>query len=149
VSGAGGSAPEGACVGELCALQVAMAAPGDFADAAARRMRQVGLGTLVVVDANQRPLGIVTDRDLATRCVAERRDAARTTLAEVMSNPVAWIHSGSLLTAALDEMARIGVRRLAVIDDRERIVGVLALDDVLLAAHPADTPIGRALRASL
>jgi CBS domain-containing protein len=149
VSAADERPQDGPCVGELCALEVAMAAPGDLADAAARRMRQVRVGTLVVVDSNHRPLGIVTDRDLATRCVAERRDPARTTLAHVMSNPVAWIHSGSSVSAALDEMARLGVRRLAVIDDRERIVGVVALDDVLLAAHGAETPIGRVLRATL
>jgi CBS domain-containing protein len=149
VSAADERAQAGPCVGEVCALEVAMAAPGDLADAAARRMREVRLGTLVVVDANHRPLGIVTDRDLATRCVGERRDAARTRLADVMSNPVAWIHSGSSVSAALDEMARLGVRRLAVIDDRDRIVGVVALDDVLLAVHGAETPIGRVLRATL
>lgn len=136
------------CVTELCALEVAMASPDDRADAAARRMRDAGVGTLVVVDANHRPLGIVTDRDLATRCVAERRDAHRTTLAELMSNPVAWIHAGATAETALDQMARLGVRRLAVIDDHERLVGVFALDDVLRASHEAGTPIGRALRAT-
>jgi CBS domain-containing protein len=137
------------CVTELCALEVAMASPGDRADDAARRMRDAGVGTLVVVDANDRPLGIVTDRDLATRCVAEGRDAHRTTLAELMSNPVAWIHAEASVERALDEMARLGVRRLAVIDERERLVGVFALDDVFRASHGSETPIGKALRAAL
>jgi CBS domain-containing protein len=136
-------------VTELCALELAMAAPGDLADAAARRMRDVGVGTLVVVDANYRPLGIVTDRDLATRCVAERRDPSRTTLGELMSNPVAWIHAGATIETALEEMTRLGVRRLAVVDDRERLVGVFALDDVFRASHGSATPIGKALRATL
>jgi CBS domain-containing protein len=137
------------CVTELCALELAMAAPGDLADVAARRMRDVGVGTLVVVDANYRPLGIVTDRDLATRCVADRLDPSRTTLGELMSNPVAWIHAGATIAAALDEMTRLGVRRLAVVDDRERLVGVFALDDVFRASHGSGTPIGKALRATL
>jgi signal-transduction protein with cAMP-binding, CBS, and nucleotidyltransferase domain len=136
-------------VTELCALELATAEPGDCADAAARRMRDAGVGTLVVVDANDRPLGIVTDRDLATRCVADRRDPSRTTLADLMTNPVAWIHAGATVAAALDEMTRLGVRRLAVIDDRERLVGVLALDDVFRASHGAGSPIGKALRAAL
>jgi signal-transduction protein with cAMP-binding, CBS, and nucleotidyltransferase domain len=136
-------------VTEVCAFELAVAAPGDHADAAACRMRDAGVGTLVVVDANDRPLGIVTDRDLAIRCVADCRDPSRTTLGELMSNPVAWIHAGATVGGALDEMTRLGVRRLAVIDDRERLIGVLALDDVFRASHAAGSLIGKALRAAL
>jgi CBS domain-containing protein len=136
-------------VTELCALELAVAAPGDLADAAARRMRDARVGTLVVVDPNYRPLGIVTDRDLALRCVAERRDPTRTTLGELMSNPVAWIRAHATVETALAEMAQLGVRRLPIVDERERLVGVLALDDVLCASNGEETLIGKALRAAL
>jgi CBS domain-containing protein len=133
----------------IATLEVATAGADDIVAAAARRMCDLGVGTLVVVDATDRPLGIVTDRDVMVRCIAAGRDPGRTRLAEVMSNPVAWIHADAGVEAALEEMVRLRVRRLAVVDEHERLVGVLALDDVLCRAHEAASPLGRAIRATM
>lgn len=137
---------------ELCSfatLEVATAAPDVLVADAARRMCATSVGTLVVVDANDRPLGIVTDRDVMARCVAAGRDPRGTRLAQVMSNPVAWIHADAGTEAALEEMVRLRVRRLAIIDAHERLVGVLALDDLLCQALDAASLLGRALRATM
>ncbi len=136
-------------VAELCVRQVEVASPKETAAEAARRMRERGVGTLVVVDELSRPLGIVTDRDLMARCIADRNDPGRTPVDRVMSGPVAWVHEVSEVEDALDEMARLRVRRLAVVDARERLVGLLALDDVLAREHGDATPLGRALRATM
>jgi len=52
---------------------------------AARRMHARNVGTLIVVDDDQRPLGLVTDRDLVVRVLAESRNASQTTVGDVMS----------------------------------------------------------------
>ena len=136
-------------VDEICTRDVEVAPPEQSAQEACRRMRDGGIGTLVVVDALGRPLGIVTDRDVALRCVAEGHDPKRTPLDRLMSNPAAWTHLGTSLEDVLAEMARLRVRRLPVVDERERLVGIVSLDDALLAHHPAETPLGRALRETL
>jgi CBS domain-containing protein len=133
-------------VEEICTRDVAIAPPEQSAEEGSRRMRDDGLGTLVVVDALQRPLGIVTDRDVATRCVAEGRDPKRTPLDRLMSGPAAWIRVGAGVDQALAEMARLRVRRLPVVDDRDRLVGILSLDDVLAAELDPESLLGRALR---
>jgi CBS domain-containing protein len=136
-------------VSELCVRQVEVASPKETACEAARRMRDRGVGTLVVVDELSRPLGILTDRDLMARCIADLHDPRRTPVGRVMSAPVAWIREPVEIEAALEEMARLRVRRLAVVDERERLVGLLALDDVLAREHAPESLLGRALRATM
>lgn len=133
-------------VEEICTREVAVAPPEQSVEEASQRMRDEALGTLIVVDALQRPLGIVTDRDVATRCVAEGRDARRTPLDRLMSGPAAWVRGEAPVDEALEEMARLRVRRLPVVDERDRLVGILSLDDVLASRIDPETPLGRALR---
>lgn len=134
---------------EICTKQVAVAAPRETVVTAARRMSERGVGTLVVVDELQRPLGIVTDRDLALRCTAQPRDPRRTRLYQVMSSPVVWVRDETPVEAALDEMARLRMRRLAVVDAKNRLVGLVSLDDALCRELGADCLLGRVLRATL
>jgi CBS domain-containing protein len=136
-------------VSELCVRQVEVASPKETAAEAARRMHDRAVGTLVVVDELTRPLGILTDRDLMARCIADLHDPRRTPVGRVMSAPVAWVHESVEVESALEEMARLRVRRLAVVDERERLVGLLALDDALAREHPAESLLGRALRATM
>ena len=136
-------------VGELCVRKVEVSSPRDGALQAARKMAEAQVGTLVVVDELGRPLGIVTDRDLMVRCIAEERDPRRTSVGDVMSGPVAWVHEDTSLEDALEEMARLRVRRFAVVDARERLVGLLALDDVLCRELGEASLLARALRATM
>ncbi len=135
-------------VEEICTRDVETAPPEQTAEEAGQRMRDAALGTLVVVDALGRPLGIVTDRDLAVRCLAEGRDPRRTRIDRVMSGPAAWTHPGASVEDALEEMSRLRVRRLPVVDERDRLVGILSLDDALAASHGPETPLGKVLRAT-
>jgi CBS domain-containing protein len=99
---------------------------------AARRMRDNDIGDVVVADADN-VLGIVTDRDLVVRVLAEGRDPERTTLADV--------HSAELVSiapeASIDEAARLmranAVRRLLVMDGDE-LVGVVSIGDLAIEA---------------
>ena len=103
-------------VGRLCSRVVATATPEESARVAARRMAEHDVGTLVVVepDSLSRAVGIVTDRDLAVRCVAGMRDPESTKVGELMSTPVHAIDEDTPIEEALQQMAGAGTRRLVV-----------------------------------
>jgi len=99
---------------------------------AARMMGQNRVGSVVVVDEAGRPVGIVTDRDLAVRVVGLGR-SGDTAVSEVMTaEPVTIAVTGSLADA-VRQLATRGCRRLPVVDPTDRrLVGVFSLDDALL-----------------
>jgi CBS domain-containing protein len=89
------------------------------------------VGTLVVVNDEKQPIGILTDRDLALRVVGHGRDPFGTTIADVMTaNPKA-IPEETPIEDTLDHMRIHGVRRLPVVGQNGRLVGIVSLDDIL------------------
>ena len=100
---------------------------------AARLMSQEDVGSLPVVDG-ERLVGVVTDRDIVVRAVAEGKDPRGMPVREVASVDLVTIHEDDDLSDALEAMARHQVRRLPVVDRQERVVGVLAQADVALEA---------------
>jgi signal-transduction protein with cAMP-binding, CBS, and nucleotidyltransferase domain len=123
-----------------------VARPGETAREAASRMREAGVGTLIVLDEGDRPIGIVTDRDLMVQVVAEGRAPAKTLLSSFMSAPVHTVREDAPIEDALALMARRGIRRLPVVAaSEERLIGVLALDDVLELLAEETATIGRLL----
>ncbi len=132
-------------VGRICVRSVVVAEPDESVREAARRMRSEEVGTLVVLDSDDRPEGILTDRDVVVRCVAEYEDPDAMPVSVAMTGPARTISEEAPIEDALSLMAAGGTRRLAVTDDEERLVGMLALDDVLdLLAEEVET-IGRLL----
>jgi CBS domain-containing protein len=132
--------------GRICVRIVHVASPGESVQEAARRMRDRDAGCLVVVDADGVPLGIVTDRDVAVRCVAEGREPDATPVSDVMTAPAHGVHETTPIEESLRHMAGIGARRLVVTDDAGRLAGILALDDVLDLLVEETEAIGRLLR---
>lgn len=98
---------------------------------AAERMRAEDAGCLVVVDAGGRAQGMLTDRDLALRVVARPRTIDGLCAADVMSRPLVSIGTGEPLSRAVERMKTRGVRRIVVVDEGGRPVGLVALDDLL------------------
>lgn len=119
--------------GRICSRVFATAFPGETVRAAAERMREHEVGTLVVVEpgATAEARGMITDRDIALRCVALGLDPEATRVAAVMTAPVATVDEDTPVEAAAEEMARAGIRRLVVTGPGRKAVGVLALDDIL------------------
>ena len=132
--------------GRICVRTVQVASPQESVRDAARRMREADVGTLIVVDAERRPLGVVTDRDVVLRCVAEGRDPDATAVAAVMTGPAACVGEATAIEEALRRMAAASARRLVVTDDEGRLAGILALDDVLDLLIEESEAIGRLLR---
>ncbi|WP_119303616.1 CBS domain-containing protein [Dongia deserti] len=96
---------------------------------AARSMRADNIGALPVGE-NDRLIGMVTDRDIVMRAVAEDRSAGNTTVREVMSDKVFYCFEDETDERAAQIMAEHQVRRLPVLNRDKRLVGVVALADL-------------------
>ena len=115
---------------------VVTANPETTATRAAQLMRQHHVGSLVVVDATAddgKPVGIVTDRDLVLAVMAEALDPALFTVGDIMSTELVTAKAGAGLIDATRLLHKHRVRRLVVIDDAGRVVGLAALEDILEA----------------
>ena len=107
--------------------------PDTPAREAAQLMKSEDTGALPVVDASsRRPLGIVTDRDLAIRVLAEGRTDAR--VADAMTPNAHTVRENDDLAKVMDLMSREQVRRVPIVDDRGALVGIISQADILLNA---------------
>jgi CBS domain-containing protein len=110
--------------------------PSDSVAKAAELMRSENIGSIPVIESEQkqRLVGIVTDRDLALRIIAERLDAQSTNVAAVMTHNVFTCFADDDLQKALDAMAEHQLRRIPVVDNDKKIVGIIAQADVATRA---------------
>jgi CBS domain-containing protein len=111
----------------------------DTVDRAAQLMRQEDVGSLPVIDnhQNKRLLGIITDRDIALKVVAEKRDANMRAEEVMTRNPVTC-RADNDIQVALNAMASNQVRRIPVVDDKNQIVGIISQGDVATVSEPKD-----------
>ena len=119
---------------EICSSPVFTAYPEQPLAVAAREMRAREVGALVVVAQGvepQRPLGILTDRDILRGQVYQLADLHCLTVREVMTAHPLCIHADEEITEAIMTLASRGVRRAPVIDGRGALVGIVTLDDLL------------------
>jgi CBS domain-containing protein len=105
---------------------------------AAKMMRNEDVGIAPIVEGD-RLVGVLTDRDIAVRVVAEGLDPERVKVFEVASRDVVTLDPGQDLDEALRLMARHQVRRLPVVEEDGRLVGVVAQADVAEAADERRT----------
>jgi CBS domain-containing protein len=116
----------------ICQREPDSIRPDESVAAAAERMRQRTVGSLIVVDQANRPTGIVTDRDLVIRALADARDADTTPVSEVMTRDVVVAKSDTSLSSALRLMRRGPFRRLPIVNENGALVGLVTLDDMLM-----------------
>jgi CBS domain-containing protein len=102
-------------------------------DEIARKMRDLDIGAIPVGE-NDRLIGMVTDRDIACRAVANGTDPGKLTARDVMSKGILYCRETEDLEDAMRIMEQKQVRRLPVINDRKRMVGMLSLGDIAHAA---------------
>lgn len=118
-------------IGQICEREVDLANPFEHIVEGARRMREKGVGTLVVLDEGKRPVGILTDRDVAMRVVAEGRMLAEVSVGDVMTAHPRTVSEETPVEDALAIMRELGVRRMLVTGGSGELVGIVSLDDVL------------------
>ena len=105
---------------------------------AAKMMRDEDVGLAPIVEGDKL-IGTVTDRDIAVRVVAEDKDPNETTVREVASTNIVTIDPQQELDEALRLMAKHQVRRLPVVEEDGRLVGVVAQADVAREGDDAQT----------
>jgi CBS domain-containing protein len=111
---------------------------------AAQQMKASHVGSLVVHGGEQ-AIGILTDRDIAIRAVAEGRDPTTTRVQEIMTPDVIWCHEDADVTSAIQLMKDKQIRHLVVGDERQNLVGIVSL--YALALRTGDeTLAGTAIR---
>lgn len=118
-------------LGKICSRPVVTVSAQNTVGHAARVMRTRNMGALVVVNAG-RPIGMLTDRDVAVEVVAMGMDPDSTRVGDVMrKKPVTILEDRGILDAA-KTFARTGVRRLPVVSAKGVLVGVIAVDDLII-----------------
>ncbi len=116
-------------VREVMSPDVETVRPNQSAKEIAERMQRQGIGYFPVCD-HGRLTGIVTDRDITCRVVAEGRDAALTKARDIMSKAVAYCFDDDDLTTAIQLMEQSRIRRIPVVDHHEHLVGILSVTDI-------------------
>jgi CBS domain-containing protein len=128
-------------ISEAMTRDVQLIEPDQEIREAARRMADLGIGALPVAE-NDRLIGMITDRDIAIRAVAEGR-GPDTPVREVLSADVKYCFEDQTVEEVARNMGDIQVRRLPVLNRDKRLVGIVSLGDLSLEA---DEPAAGALR---
>ncbi len=121
-------------VRELCNRDVIVVAGHASVIEAAKLMREFHVGSLIVVETDgedKRPVGILTDRDIVIEIVAAELDPEAIMVGDAMSDELVTVSEQSGLLETIELMRQRGVRRIPVVDDEGRLVGLMASDDAL------------------
>jgi CBS domain-containing protein len=120
-------------VSELCRRGVVTIHRNATVEAAAQMMRASHIGNVIVVDAadTRKPVGIITDRDIAVEVVAQGLAPAQTAVGSVMSAPLVSLAEDDTFIEALDKMAARGVRRAPVVDRDGHLKGLVSVNDLV------------------
>jgi len=116
-------------VKDLARSEVVTASTDTPVSKIAEQMADEMVGSVVIAEDNM-PVGIVTDRDLALRCVAEKADPTELTADNVMTEDIHTVQRDAGFYEAVSRMSENAVRRLPVTDEDDQLVGILTTDDL-------------------
>lgn len=111
---------------------------------AARKMRELNVGALPICGEDERLRGIITDRDIVVKCVAEGADPAKVTASELANGTPTWVEAGADHTEVIRLLSENKIRRLPVIEGR-RLVGIISEADI--ARHLSETELAKFARS--
>jgi CBS domain-containing protein len=132
-------------VHEIMTRRVTSVHPATSVERAVRVMEECDCGALPVVGDNAILVGMVTDRDIAIRVIGRGRDPRTALVADCMTERVFACYANESIADCMRQMARHQVRRMPIVDDRGRLVGIIAQGD--LARHAARHPAREERRA--
>jgi len=119
---------------EIMSHNVIWITPGETVAAAAKLMAFQSLGLLPVCGADGKPIGVLTDRDIALRVVGKDCLASQTVVETVMTTPVQSVAADCPINRAGELMTTAGVSRLLVLDEEGRLAGLVSVADLLVHA---------------
>lgn len=118
---------------DLCTTDVVCCAPDSRILDAARLMRQKHVGDLVVVsesDGDQTPIGMVTDRDIVVEVLGKGLDPHTISVRDIMRSPTVIARDSDDAAQAIERMRVHGVRRIPVMAEDRKLIGIVSLDDL-------------------
>jgi len=116
-------------VADIMTRNVRTLAPTDTVRRAAQSMGELDVGSIPVCNG-KKLVGMVTDRDITLRGVAEGLDTEKTLLSDIMSKDVKWCFDDQSLEEVMETMAASQIRRLPVVSRDKELVGILSLGDL-------------------
>lgn len=114
-----------------CREEVVAVSPDTSAVEMARIMDDKNVGSVMVVTGEDRPAGIVTDRDLVVRVLAKGARSEDVTAEEIMTKDLVTFRDDMGIYEAIEKVAREGVRRMPIVDDSGRLIGIITQDDMV------------------
>jgi CBS domain-containing protein len=117
-------------VRKITKKKVVTVSPEDTVVKAARLMDERNVGSVVVVE-NKKPVGILTDRDIAIRVVARKADINSALVRGVMTKKIITGKDGQRIAELAKVMHEHGIRRVPIVDKKGRLTGIITLDDIL------------------
>jgi signal-transduction protein with cAMP-binding, CBS, and nucleotidyltransferase domain len=111
-------------------IVTAVADTGKSAQDIAQMMVEEKVGSVIIIDKKGIPIGIVTERDIVTRVCLKDVAASRIKLEEIMSTPLISVMSYDSIDTASRIMIKNNIKRLAVLEEDNRIVGLLSVTDI-------------------
>lgn len=116
---------------DMAVHKVAIITPEKSIRESTRQMRVEHVGSLVVVDQDGKPIGMLTDRDITIEGVARGVDVDQTTVRDLMTAPVVTATESEGMVTALARMREFGIRRLPIIDSEGKLVGVVTNSNLI------------------
>lgn len=118
-------------VSEIMSTDLQTVEPQESLRQAAEMMEELDIGALPVCDGD-RLLGMVTDRDITIRAVAQGLDTETTTVSDIMSEDIEFVTEDQDVEAVMRMMSDAQVRRMPVVDEQQNLVGIVSLADLAL-----------------
>ena len=117
----------------------ACCSPNTTLDQVAKMMVQNNCGEIPVIDTSSRPVGVVTDRDIVCRSVAQGQNPTGHTAESVMTQPVVTVKTTSELADVIATMEQHQIRRIPVVDDAGCCTGIIAQADIVMDGRDRQT----------
>ena len=93
-------------------------------------MKEGKVGSIIIMDQNNKPVGIITERDIVRRAVSDCKDPSITKATEIMSNPLITVEKDTYLYEAAKKMVKNNIRRLPVVKNNT-LVGIVTVTDII------------------
>ncbi|MGC8538086.1 MAG: cyclic nucleotide-binding/CBS domain-containing protein [Candidatus Micrarchaeia archaeon] len=128
------SPKESILVNEIMSTPVIAARPGDDISSIASKMKRNKVGSVIIMEGGKH-MGIITERDIVRRVIAKGKTTKHMQAKEIMSKPLITISRGETLENAANFMVKKRIKKLGVVDEKGKLVGIVSESDIIKNAN--------------
>ncbi|MDF2529946.1 MAG: osmY [Gammaproteobacteria bacterium] len=137
-------------ISEICKKDVVTVALDTSIDKAAKIMKQASTGSLVVIDSKtDKATGIITDRDIVIKVIAEGKNPSQCKVSEFMSKHLYTESEDTDVAKVISIMQEKGIRRVPIVDTEQHLCGIVSLDDLCLMVDQEQDAIAQIIRKQI